>query len=181
YRLANIYEKSGMMEKAIECFNEAVRRNPKDFASWLQLAHANLDRGEFLQALEQYKKVLTFCWDDSVLSDDERFRIIEEALESILEISEKTGKSPQLPLPSRLREQGESPPKIICDLANEWGMDFAFALYVDGEVDPDQCRVEETESGTIIRVRIPKDRAIPKNRPCPCGSGKVYKKCCGAE
>ena len=50
-RLANIYEKSGMIEKAIECFNEAVRRNPQDFASWLQLAHANLDRGEFSEFL----------------------------------------------------------------------------------------------------------------------------------
>lgn len=23
-------------------------------------------------------------------------------------------------------------------------------------------------------------RKIPRNAPCPCGSGKKYKKCCGA-
>jgi uncharacterized protein YecA (UPF0149 family) len=28
---------------------------------------------------------------------------------------------------------------------------------------------------------IHKDKEIGRNDPCPCGSGKKYKKCCGAE
>ena len=33
---------------------------------------------------------------------------------------------------------------------------------------------EQKQSGTIR-----KDKKIGRNDPCPCGSGKKYKKCCG--
>lgn len=39
--------------------------------------------------------------------------------------------------------------------------------YADGEVRPDKPYVRET----------PK---VGRNEPCPCGSGKKFKKCCGA-
>ncbi len=35
---------------------------------------------------------------------------------------------------------------------------------------------EQRLSGTFIR----EERKIGRNEPCPCGSGKKYKKCCGA-
>lgn len=34
---------------------------------------------------------------------------------------------------------------------------------------------EQKKSGTIVR-----DKKTGRNDPCPCGSGKKYKKCCGA-
>jgi hypothetical protein len=34
---------------------------------------------------------------------------------------------------------------------------------------------QQKSSGTIV-----KDKKIGRNDPCPCGSGKKYKKCCGA-
>ncbi len=34
---------------------------------------------------------------------------------------------------------------------------------------------EQKQSGTVV-----KDKKIGRNDPCPCGSGKKYKKCCGA-
>ena len=34
--------------------------------------------------------------------------------------------------------------------------------------------LEQKKSGTII-----KEKKIGRNDPCPCGSGKKYKKCCG--
>ena len=33
------------------------------------------------------------------------------------------------------------------------------------------------ESGKTVRREAPK---VGRNDPCPCGSGKKYKKCCGA-
>ncbi|MCR5216118.1 MAG: SEC-C domain-containing protein [Lachnospiraceae bacterium] len=35
--------------------------------------------------------------------------------------------------------------------------------------------LQQKKSGTIV-----KDKKIGRNDPCPCGSGKKYKKCCGA-
>lgn len=34
-------------------------------------------------------------------------------------------------------------------------------------------------TGTRI-ARAPRPKAPPRNKPCPCGSGRKYKKCCGA-
>ena len=34
---------------------------------------------------------------------------------------------------------------------------------------------EQKRSGTVV-----KEKKIGRNDPCPCGSGKKYKKCCGA-
>ncbi|MEG1459308.1 MAG: SEC-C metal-binding domain-containing protein [Acetivibrio sp.] len=34
---------------------------------------------------------------------------------------------------------------------------------------------KQKKSGTIV-----KDKKVGRNDPCPCGSGKKYKKCCGA-
>ena len=33
---------------------------------------------------------------------------------------------------------------------------------------------EQKKSGTVV-----KDKKVGRNDPCPCGSGKKYKKCCG--
>jgi preprotein translocase subunit SecA len=37
---------------------------------------------------------------------------------------------------------------------------------------------EEVAPGKLQPVRVGKK--IGRNDPCPCGSGKKYKKCCGA-
>ena len=34
--------------------------------------------------------------------------------------------------------------------------------------------LEQKKSGTVV-----KDKKVGRNDPCPCGSGKKYKKCCG--
>ncbi|MBE5922418.1 MAG: SEC-C domain-containing protein [Lachnospiraceae bacterium] len=47
----------------------------------------------------------------------------------------------------------------------------------DALIDEDRRKVlykEQKSSHTII-----KDKKIGRNDPCPCGSGKKYKKCCG--
>ncbi|MDR2190782.1 MAG: SEC-C domain-containing protein [Candidatus Peribacteria bacterium] len=36
-------------------------------------------------------------------------------------------------------------------------------------------------SQTSETVLLPEHRKIRPNDPCPCGSGKKYKKCCGKE
>jgi len=36
---------------------------------------------------------------------------------------------------------------------------------------------EETQGKTVTR----KGEKVGRNDPCPCGSGKKYKKCCGAK
>ena len=35
-------------------------------------------------------------------------------------------------------------------------------------------------SGTVEKKQAISDKKAGRNDPCPCGSGKKYKKCCGA-
>ena len=41
-----------------------------------------------------------------------------------------------------------------------------------------QKKIREQEFGTVKQVV--KEKEPGRNDPCPCGSGKKYKKCCGA-
>ena len=36
------------------------------------------------------------------------------------------------------------------------------------------------DENTQVGACIVKEKKIGRNDPCPCGSGKKYKKCCGA-
>jgi len=56
--------------------------------------------------------------------------------------------------------------------------DWLYELPQWEEIIPEERRkelyIEQKQSGTIR-----KDKKIGRNDPCPCGSGKKYKKCCG--
>jgi len=56
--------------------------------------------------------------------------------------------------------------------------DWLYELPQWEEIIPEERRKElykeQKRSGTIH-----KDKKIGRNEPCPCGSGKKYKKCCG--
>jgi Predicted metal-binding protein related to the C-terminal domain of SecA len=43
------------------------------------------------------------------------------------------------------------------------------------EIRRKELYLEQKKSNTVV-----KDKKIGRNDPCPCGSGKKYKKCCGA-
>ncbi|MDR2416389.1 MAG: SEC-C domain-containing protein [Candidatus Peribacteria bacterium] len=50
--------------------------------------------------------------------------------------------------------------------------------------DEDGVEIFEVEDSsstpeTVSTVILPEKRKIRPNDPCPCGSGKKYKKCCG--
>lgn len=53
--------------------------------------------------------------------------------------------------------------------------DGAGWVYIDGIFDP-------APTGAASSVAAPIDRApkVGRNDPCPCGSGRKFKKCCGA-
>jgi len=58
--------------------------------------------------------------------------------------------------------------------------DWLYDLPVWNTLLTDETRKElylnQKKSNTIV-----KDKKIGRNDPCPCGSGKKYKKCCGAD
>jgi len=92
-------------------------------------------------------------------------RIHDEALDAIVALTEDDEDEPTL---SALSEDG--PPSVSAARLNTYG-EALWAVYDLREIWRDiGPRVE-----TVHRVPTP-----GRNDPCSCGSGKKYKKCCGA-
>ncbi|MBA3065258.1 hypothetical protein FP828_02060 [bacterium] len=68
-------------------------------------------------------------------------------------------------------------------------LDKLWSVYNEKEdfdkADEIQKEIDELEDGETNYIEAPRKiiprthKKIPRNKPCPCGSGKKYKKCCG--
>lgn len=64
--------------------------------------------------------------------------------------------------------------KNMVDAKAEWLYELPMWDSIFTEEKKKELYLEQKKSGTII-----KGTKIGRNDPCPCGSGKKYKKCCG--
>ena len=76
--------------------------------------------------------------------------------------------------PIRVRVQTEERMKEITSLCEEHGWKFIIGL------EPDEPE-DVSDIDRLLHPSVPKisENKIGRNEPCPCGSGKKYKKCCG--
>jgi len=58
------------------------------------------------------------------------------------------------------------------------GVDMSSPIAMRKWAKANQKKIREQEYGTV--KPIVKEKEPGRNDPCPCGSGKKYKKCCGA-
>jgi preprotein translocase subunit SecA len=66
----------------------------------------------------------------------------------------------------------------------ETTVQLVFTARIRGEGAPQRERVakvtgESAGDETLRKEPVRKDKKPGRNDPCPCGSGKKYKKCCG--
>ena len=87
----------------------------------------------------------------------------------------KTGKLGTEKNPAVVSVQTEERMKEVASICEEHGWIFTIGL------EPDK---PEDVTDLDILLNPPKQRVAEKkvgrNEPCPCGSGKKYKKCCGS-
>ena len=48
-----------------------------------------------------------------------------------------------------------------------------------GEADDERCPGRRAETAVKVKPIVREEAKVGRNDPCPCGSGKKYKKCCG--
>ena len=67
------------------------------------------------------------------------------------------------------------------NLAATAGVDQGATIGDEGAIDPEAQSGGGGEGGTAVKVKQVVNEAprVGRNDPCPCGSGKKYKKCCG--
>ena len=87
-------------------------------------------------------------------------------------------------LPAAIKKVLEKDPSIkerfvkIAKQMEADGVDMSSPSAMRKWAKANQKRIREEEFGTVKTVV--KGKEPGRNDPCPCGSGKKYKKCCGA-
>ena len=87
-------------------------------------------------------------------------------------------------LPSAIRKMLDKDPSLkdrfvkIAKQMEADGVDMNSPSAMRKWAKANQKKIREQEYGTVKQVI--KEKEPGRNDPCPCGSGKKYKKCCGA-
>ncbi|NNF97858.1 MAG: hypothetical protein HKM93_00625 [Desulfobacteraceae bacterium] len=76
--------------------------------------------------------------------------------------------------PARIRVQTEERMMELTAVFKENGWNFIIGLEPDEAEDITDLELLQNPQKTMIA-----EKKVGRNEPCPCGSGKKYKKCCG--
>lgn len=137
----------------------------------------NLEKGVYEQLLEKPDEVVT----GTVKSLAEKYGLDLMTMVGFLD-----GINDSLITPNPIEEMDENTPvnlgfdkeKLYYNMV-EAQADWLYGLEAWDKLLTKERRrelyKEQKKSGTVV-----KGKKIGRNEPCPCGSGKKYKKCCGA-
>ena len=205
-RLGNLLKYAEQKQKAVEAFEKAVELNPQDIESHHSLGDCYLADAEPERAAEHFHAALRFARDYPHRDRTELLRgIVSASLEKLFDLHHKSGgKIPLMPeFDPPARERPDEPVVVHLmefDLARpeDWQRfadtflpEFARgtepakpqrdARSIESRTSPagrwDTLNVEPN-SDTPAPIR--RGSRVGRNDPCPCGSGKKFKRCCGA-
>ncbi|MHB0958705.1 MAG: SEC-C metal-binding domain-containing protein [Pirellulaceae bacterium] len=117
---------------------------------------ANTTRGEAIAIFRAWRKTTAVLLDDMVW----RYWKVKDIAQRSLAAAGKLPRRKQFPLIAN-----SSPSEILSD--------------PNSRRDPLLPDVTAFADPLLRNVESPLDRRVGRNEPCPCGSGKKFKKCCG--
>jgi len=111
--------------------------------------------------------------------DTVRYLYLMQILEKPSNAPAQDGTTPDTSLPTRSLGDGNGnrPPRNVTTSMDE--IEEAFQRRKKRELD--QARMAGSGDQQTVQQVVRGGDKIGRNDPCPCGSGKKYKKCCGAK
>ncbi len=160
---AEILAGCGQREEAIAQAEQALARFPDD--SWVAVKAGDVHEecGDPVRAEALFRRGLALSGDDASERDG--------ALERLLPLLEGQGREEEA---RALAEEEEAARGTGGDLAEE--LDAGEWTPFDGE----PVEEDELDRGDVLIPAGPQQRRVGRNDPCPCGSGRKFKRCCGA-
>jgi hypothetical protein len=192
-RLGNLYGHAELYERAQPAYERALELDPKDIEAHGMLAHLLCETGRSLEGVPHWHAVLKHVRDARQVNTETRRHLVREAIENLLQAhAESKGKIDLLPemTPELLKGRPKDEPVVLelreVDLGSEKGLKELCDMFLG----PPRRRVpnlfgrrsEREPEMTDDRPPTPvhrESRTVGRNEPCPCGSGRKYKKCCG--
>ncbi len=186
-RLGNLYEQAEEDERAFDAFSRAVKLNPQDVESHYSLGCYLAERKQLVQAAEHFTQVLRHCRTTPCRQPGLLEAMVRETLERLWQLHlESKGTIVFLPIfePPPLPEGETGPRQVVVkelDLGDERTWKALTTMYLTGRfpgVTPARAAPVPLPLPPHRPAMGPPDR-VGRNQPCPCGSGKKFKKCCG--
>jgi tetratricopeptide (TPR) repeat protein len=172
-RLGNIYSQAGLVTKAAQAYKSALQISPDDLESRYSLAGILFDKGQYKQAAEQTRMIISAARENQDVPEEVLRNIIRHAIVLSAEIADRTdGEILAIPplKPNDLPDAEESRVYLTrYDLSDE----------SDWEVLIDDVLGKKRKHDAPLKPLLTQAAKVGRNSPCPCGSGKKYKKCCG--
>jgi preprotein translocase subunit SecA len=152
------------------------------------LSMDHLKEGISLRGYGQKDPLIEYKKESFILFQDMLQRFDEEALKFLFHLQPKEGAPPQRPAPTfqPLDAATEQPAAVngaAADAVPDSSIeDFTRDIRRKKERELEQVKMAGGGDGSASQVKqVIKGDKVGRNDPCPCGSGKKYKKCCGAD
>ncbi len=151
------------------------------------LSMDHLKEGIGLRGYGQKDPLVEYKKESFVLFQDMMDRIEDEAVRYLFFLESVE----QAPRPSEFEEEEETPPEepepqpVAAHAAQKAAAQQSiddFTRNIQRKKDREMAELQFVggDSGTGTGKTVVKGAKVGRNDPCPCGSGKKYKKCCGA-
>ncbi|MCL0093371.1 SEC-C metal-binding domain-containing protein [Dehalococcoidia bacterium] len=187
--MGNVIRNGGRPDLALPYYLEAIRLNPHDAESYHCIVDTFIERGQYREAIPYLERLIPLC-RESKLDEDLRRGLFSALLNQVNIIQEETGHKVELfPLakPDDLREaKGPITLNIRSfDPSDPEGFEWLYHAFRYGRAPKEAIKsdftLEASRPPEVLRQSpvLRPVRKIGRNDPCPCGSGKKYKKCCG--
>jgi len=189
-RLGNLYKHGGAKDRAREAYERAIELDPTDIEAHGSLGDIRFQDGRYRESVPHWHAVLKHVRNARHVHYDIRRIAARMAIESLLEVHLLTNEDVEL-LPrmdgDEAGRDGENDPRelelVQLDLECEEDLEVLCDMFVEeprglfGRRRKKWARKKErNQFGQTVRGR---ERAVGRNDPCTCGSGRKYKKCCG--
>ncbi len=193
-RLGNLYSHAKLHDRAETAYHRALQLDPVDIEAHSMLAQHFAETGRMLDGVPHWHAILKNVREARQVPMDLRRNLARSAIESLLDAhAQYKGKFDLLPKADPqdwAANRNSNEPVVLYlrefDLGSGEGVDRLCDLFLEpprrGWRDlfgRDKKRaIEEHHDWAVEPIRRNAE-AVPRNNPCPCGSGHKYKKCCG--
>jgi len=200
-RLGNLYSHSGQNDRAEAAYQRALELDPQDIEAHSMLGQVLCDTNRLLEGVPHWHTILKHARDAQDLSMELRRNLVRGAIESLLDArAQSNGQIELFPKPDPAELNKVRPDESVTlvlrdfDLGTEKGINDLCDTFLEQPRRPGRdlfpCRRNQpnhvhraSDDRPVVPInpeQIHRDALhVGRNDPCPCGSGRKYKKCCG--
>ncbi len=148
------------------------------------LSMDHLKEGIGLRGYGQKDPLVEYKKESFILFQEMWDRIEDETIRYLFFLQPVQGQRPELPFPTEEEvEEAEEPEPVAVSPERRQASQTTiedFTRNIQRRKEREMAELQFVGAGSSAGKTVVKGRKVGRNDPCPCGSGKKYKKCCGA-